>query len=1040
MSGLGVDLRNTLGALGSSLDLIREWFLPMPETLAPVAASAHSLLNVIDFLCLAAGIYLLLVLHDRRQRAGLLLMAFGFGVLALRLAPTQLFLAAPGLRTAGSTLAYATAGLLISWGVLALVRDGSLRSDHPPLRQILLVIAATIAILSTVVVWVLPFYGPLRAVVRVAAADSAFLMFEQGLRVAVAGALFTCAWILWERRVLGDGSSRMFGAAFFCWAVAAVLGVTGLLPLGTSGWTARIVGVLGSLFIGNALVVHVYQGERAARERQQRLALLDRVTSAALEAPRLAAVVRAATDEVLGLLDAVLVAVYLVEDSSAVLTRACVSGSAPSLPERLAREDDHPVARSVASSAPERLELPAEAGPGEACDGVSVPLSGLTRAVGALMVVMPPARRVSDADVEALSNVGSQLGIIVQHMMLLEHVQHARDRWRQTFDSIPEMVTVHDRTGRIVASNTSTLQFADMTEREVTGATLGQVLGRCPEQEEMLSECIATGVSPKSAVHRTRGRIHRVQVTPLRDDEGRTAGCVRVARDVTSRWRTEQRLEQSEERYRDLAEHANDIIYTHDLDGRFLYINRAAVRILGYSQEDFSRLRFWDVVAPESVPKARAYVDGLLQGEPQDEQIELHMSCADGTVAVVQLRANVLPRSGQNDIIHGIARDVTTETELTAQLMQAERLASVGTLIAGIAHELNNPLTTISGYAELLESQLVDSAHSRAAATLADEAARCRTMAKNLLNFARQTDERPAKFPLNGLVRGVLDLRAYDLRAASIQVETSLQEELPPIVADHGQIQQVVYNLVDNAYYEMQQQGGGTIRAETWAEDEMVCLSVTDTGPGLAEDVIDRIFEPFFTTKPRGAGTGLGLSICRRIVESHGGSITAENVEGGARFTLRLPVAPIQDEETAEELMEEPAGDELRTGRVLFIEDEPALCTLVEDYLARLGHDIVVVPTGEEGLAEALDDTFDVIICDMRLPDISGEEVCTKLLESMPDAKRRIVIATGDILSPETQAFFDRTGLPHIHKPFRLDELADVVGRLLAGRPLERRS
>ncbi|MGC9317141.1 MAG: PAS domain S-box protein [Armatimonadota bacterium] len=1007
----------------------------MSETLAPAAASAHSLLNVIDFLCLAAGIYLLLVLHDRRQRAGLLLIAFGLGVLALRLAPTQLFLAAPGIRTAADTLAYAAAGLLISWGVLALVRDGSLRSDHPPLRQALLVIAATIAILSTVVVWALPFHGPLQEFVR--SAESAFVTFEHGLRVAVAGALFACAWILWERRGLGDSCSRMFGAAFFCWAVAAVLEVTDLLPLGATSWTARIVRVLGSLFIGNALVVHVYEGERAARERRERLALLDRVTSTALEAPRLQTVTRAATDEVRALLDALLAVVYLVEDSTGSLTRCYSSGNPVDLPEHLAVEDDHPIARSVANVAPERLELPVEGKLDETCAGVSVPLSGLTEAVGALMVLMPRDRRMSDADIEALTTVGSQLGMIVQHMMLLEQVRHSGDRWRQTFDSINEMVTVHDRDGKIVAANMSALNFADMTASEVKGATLGRMLGSCPEQEEMLRECIATGRPPKSATQRIRGRVHRVQVTPLRDDEGQTSGCVRVARDVTSRWLTEQRLEQSEERYRDLAENANDIIYTHDLDGKFLYVNQAGARILGYGQQELLRLRFWDLVAPESEPKARSYVQGLLHGELQDEQIQLHMSCADGRVAVVQLRANVLRRSDQREIVHGIARDVTTETELTTQLMQAERLASVGTLLAGIAHELNNPLTSISGYAELLAMQLEDSPHSQAVARLGKEAARCRTMAKNLLNFARQTDERPARFPLNGLVRGVLDLRAYDLRAADIHVETSLQEDMPPVVADHGQIQQVVYNLVDNAYYAVQQQGGGGIRAETWAEDDMVCLSVTDTGPGLAEDVIDRVFEPFFTTKPRGEGTGLGLSICRRIAEAHGGSITAANVEDGARFTLRLPIAQVEIEESAEKPSDDLAVDELSTGRVLFIDDEPSLCALVADYLMRLGHDVEVVSTGEEGLEKALDDSFDVIICDMRLPGISGEEVCTQLLEHIPDAKKRIMVATGDILSPKTQAFFDRTGLPHIHKPFRLDELGDAVARLLAGRPLD---
>lgn len=555
----------------------------------------------------------------------------------------------------------------------------------------------------------------------------------------------------------------------------------------------------------------------------------------------------------------------------------------------------------------------------------------------------------------------------------------------------------------------------------------------------MVRSCCATGSSPGTRTLRARGRVQQVQVMPLRDELGRGLGCVRVARDVTSRWRAEERLAQSERRYRELAENANDIIYTHDLEGSFLYVNQAAVRQLGYSREQLSHLRFWDIVAPASLAQARAYVRNLLDGTRQDEQVELHLTCADGRVAAVELRANVLRRAGHSEAIHGIARDVTAEEQLATQLMQADRLASVGTLIAGIAHELNNPLTTIGGYAQVLAEALEGSEHSAMIATLEEEAERCRRVARSLLSFARQTDERQLAFDVNELLRGVIDLRAYDLREAGIVLTTDLGEDLPEIVADYGQVQQVFYNLLDNAYYALARQGGGKLSVRTWGADGAVGIEVADNGPGVPPELGATIFEPFVTTKPRGEGTGLGLSICRRIVEEHGGTITLDSGgDSGARFTITLPAAATREALRPMVPASEPraatASGPMPSARVLFIEDERALCELVSEYLTRLGHQVTTAGSGEEGLAAALAGEFDVVVCDMRLPGMTGEDVCEGLLAHDPSFATRVLVATGDILSPQTQSFFLRTRLPHIHKPFSLAELASLIADLAAGR------
>jgi len=228
-----------------------------PYALEPFGASAFHLLAVIDFLCLAAGTYLLLILHDRENRNGHLLMAAGLAVLALQIIPEHLVSAAPVLRYAGATLSLAVAGVLIVWGTLALVEDDRPREEGGRARRVLLIIAATLTAVGTIFVWALPFFEPLRAVISSAGDSSAFMTFQRGLRVGVAAALFACTWITWERRLLGDDLSRMFGAAFVCWGANLLFGLTDVLSPEKTYWVGEGIRVIGSLFVGNALVLYV---------------------------------------------------------------------------------------------------------------------------------------------------------------------------------------------------------------------------------------------------------------------------------------------------------------------------------------------------------------------------------------------------------------------------------------------------------------------------------------------------------------------------------------------------------------------------------------------------------------------------------------------------------------------------------------------------------------------------------------------------------------------------------------------------------------
>lgn len=1020
----------------------------MPYIEGLLGSNAYTLLNVIDFLCLVAGVYLFAVMYDRHRRPGYLVLAVATGVLALRVVQNQL-LRLPQQYAEDTTALFAccdvigagTAAILTAVGTLLLTSPSPGYPQDSLLRKLLMGFAGGLAVIASAIVWALPYWPPLQAAIRSMAGSGGLAAMQQGVSVGVAAAWLACAWIFWDRRIIGPALSRMYGTALILWSIAVLIQVPEVFGL-RYFWASQFIRVLGSMFLGNALALLVYEAERLSHERQRRLAVIDAVARTGITAPSLDAMIRAAVGEAARVMYAEGAALYLLDPATRVLSLAAHTGHCGRLlPQTLLLADEHPIASAGRERTPTTWELTmpdTEPHYGASCHPVAVPLTGVTDVVGVLLVAPRPGQAFTPDDVETMRNAGSQLGIIIQNMALLERVRQARDRWQQTFDSITELVTVHDVDGRILAVNKAMAEYLGRSTEELTGADLEQVFGDlAPQVAEPLRRCVATGrYCAGEDLEWPGGRIHQVQVTPMVDSGGRVIGCVRVARDVTAARHAADRVAQSERRYRELAEGASDVIYMHDLAGNFLYVNRRAVELFGYSRHEFARLRFLDLVAPEAAAQAREYFSRLVAGR-EAEPVELRMICRDGSVVVLQVSATVMRRNGEPVGIHGIARDVTSEKQLTEQLLQYDRLASVGTLIAGIAHELNNPLTVISGYAQMLRSGLAGQRASEAVSTIYEQAERCRAIAQNLLDFARRPDDHLTRMDVNRAVRGVLDLRAYDLRASNIRVETELCENLPPVLTEHGQLQQVIYNLVDNALDAMAPLGGGNLRVSTSASEGKVILTIEDTGPGIPPADLERIFDPFVTTKPRGEGTGLGLSICRNIVSMYGGTIRAGNrPEGGAVFTVELPQA-VQEAPRPRRRQEvpEPARPDGHA-RILVIEDEASLAQLVTLYLERQGHKVTTALDGPSGLETALANDFDLIICDMQLPGMNGDEVLTRLLEQRPEVADHVVIATGDVLSPGTREFVERTGLAHMHKPFTLQQLSQLVQSRLAGQPL----
>jgi signal transduction histidine kinase/CheY-like chemotaxis protein len=378
--------------------------------------------------------------------------------------------------------------------------------------------------------------------------------------------------------------------------------------------------------------------------------------------------------------------------------------------------------------------------------------------------------------------------------------------------------------------------------------------------------------------------------------------------------------------------------------------------------------------------------------------------------------------------------DVTGERQIQSKLLQTEKMAAVGQLVSGIAHELNNPLTSIMGYAQLLLGHGLNASQFSEAGKVFREAERARRIVKNLLYFARENEPERTRVDLNEIVERTLALRSYELKVEDILIERDLAPDLPETMADPYQLQQVVLNLLINAEQALlQDRGKGHVRIRTrLVEGSRISIEVSDDGPGIPREIVSRIFDPFFTTKPAGLGTGLGLSIVYGIVKQHDGEVTVENQpSGGARFVVELPVIKV------------PAGKGFLAARetrivvappkskVLVVEDEPTVAQLIVDVLHEEGHQVEAVLDSQEGLARLSQERYDLIICDLRMPRLDGPAFYEALVRSGSAARDRVLFITGDTLAPRTMKFLQGGQLTYLAKPFLVEELKLTVNRRL---------
>jgi len=533
--------------------------------------------------------------------------------------------------------------------------------------------------------------------------------------------------------------------------------------------------------------------------------------------------------------------------------------------------------------------------------------------------------------------------------------------------------------------------------------------------------------------------------TAIRDATGRLVRYQGTLVDITQQREIEKRLHGEREFARRLVDSFPDLIVVLDTEARFTFVSPRITECLGYRPDELLGRNLGERSHPEDRPALLELFRELIAGKRAHGNMEYRTRHKQEGWRL--LRASASPLFNEKGEIAGViasARDVTQLRQLEQQVSQSEKLAAMGQMIAGVAHELNNPLTAILGVSELLLERATDDASRRQLDLAHRQARRAAHIVKSLLAFSRPPTPGKVRIHLGEVVQRTLQLHEQSLRANNISVEFHSESDHSAIMGDPNQLTQVFLNLVTNAEQAIREvRDRGTLRVRLARVGNHVVVDFQDDGVGISREALARIFDPFFTTKRPGGGAGLGLSICMAIIREHGGSIEAECLpSGGTSFTVSLPLVGEQaiDPSHPAGTMPHPESFSLQGVSVLLVDDEESIRELVQDGLSARGLVVDCASDGEQALALAARRSYDAVLCDinlasLRADSISGKEVFDRLAEGVAGApsiqKPLFIFMTGDLVDSSTLEILGRGDTRVVQKPFRISDLVAILTEAL---------
>jgi len=509
-----------------------------------------------------------------------------------------------------------------------------------------------------------------------------------------------------------------------------------------------------------------------------------------------------------------------------------------------------------------------------------------------------------------------------------------------------------------------------------------------------------------------------------------------LSQDITERKRADEQL-----RYQaNLIDNVSDAIISMDMAHKIVSWNKAAEKIYGWKQDEVIGRYIRDILPDELMNANNQEVVETIQknGFWQGEIAHLRK---DGT-QVKLLSSAILLRDDQGRATGSvvISRDITEskvieerQKQMQQELIANSRLATIGQMAAGIAHEINNPLTGVIGYSELLMKENLPEDIKDDIKMIAEGGQRVADIVRRMLTFARQTKPMREIVSINEIIETTLEMRASAMKTSNINVTTRLDPELPKIMADGGQLHQVILNIVLNAESAMKNaHSKGKLHVKTEEAKDDIRVAFTDDGPGIAPEDLEKIFDPFYTTSEVGQGTGLGLSICHGIIADHNGRISAESKQGkGATIIVELPII-IQAEQLKPDEPEIKELANVSPSKVLIVDDEPIVQRYLSDALVGTGHQVEIIDNGNEAIEKLKHEECDVILLDIKLPGKDGIEIYQYLQNNYKQLAMKVIFITGDVMGQETQSFLSKTKAQYITKPIDLNKLSNIINEKLS--------
>jgi PAS domain S-box-containing protein len=635
-------------------------------------------------------------------------------------------------------------------------------------------------------------------------------------------------------------------------------------------------------------------------------------------------------------------------------------------------------------------------------------------------------------------------------------------RFTELFETLQEGIYIVNPQGDILDGNPALVRMLGYESKEdLLSHRVPEILMDHAERKRIKSEVERQPILQGREITLTRkdgtSIICLNTAAAVRDSAGTVIRYQGALMDITGSRVMERRLHQQQEFARRLIDSFPDLIFVLDNAANYTFVSPRVVEVLGYEPEEILELELGERTNAEDRVALRTMYQEILAGRQSFGSLEVRVITKKGDWR--RLRCHLSPLFDENDKIDGViisGHDVTDVKRLEEQLIQAEKLAAMGQMLAGVAHELNNPLTAILGVTELLrERKGLEEATLRQLELTHRQARRAARIVQNLLEFSRPASPQKKPLDVNVLVERTLQLQDHSLRRNQIVVDFQPQEDLPAVLGDGNQLIQVLLNLVTNAEQAIREvRETGHIRIRSFRQESRISVSVEDDGVGILPEAMPRIFDPFYTTKRPGGGTGLGLSICMSIIREHGGNLDAKALPGGGSvFTVELPVlsltglgaveaaSSVWTAGTAGSALGETSLNGLRGRSILVVDDEESIRSLLEEGLSAHELHVDCAANAEAAIAFAENRTYDVLLCDLNLSragggKVGGREVADRILAVVGTDKPSVVFMTGELVEPKDIS--PGSNEPRLlQKPFRISDVLMLVQEVCLAKVLK---